>query len=83
MCIHHWLISTPSYMGHIIGVCKYCHAQKDFTILQQEDKGYRQICLADTLTRPDVTLNRIVAEGNGRSKKPRGRQSNYSRGRVK
>jgi len=65
-------------MGHIIGRCKICEETRDFTILQQEDKGYRQICLANTLTRPNVDMTRIMAV-----KKPRGRQSNYSRGRVK
>ena len=78
MCNHYWLISTSSYMGHIIGRCKICEETRDFTILQQEDKGYRQICLANTLTRPNVDMTRIMAV-----KKPRGRQSNYSRGRVK
>jgi len=78
MCkAHYWLVSTPVHGEHIIGKCRYCGAERDFTILQTRDKVWGQICLANTLTRPDVDMSRIMAV-----KKPRGRQSNYSRGRV-
>ena len=76
-CIHHWLVSTPTYGEHIIGTCKYCGEKKDYTILQARDKSYKQICLANTMTRPAVTMSTIMSV-----KKPRGRPSKHSRGRV-
>ena len=77
MHVHYWLISTPAHGQHIIGICKLCGAERDFTELQMRDKGWGQICLANTMTRPEVTMSTIMAV-----KKPRGRPSNYSRGRV-
>jgi len=75
MCkAHYWLLTTPTHGEHIIGRCKYCRAIRDFTILLEQDQGYRQICLADTLTRPEISMDRIMLV-----KKPRGRPSNYSR----
>jgi len=58
---HYWLVSTPTHLEHIIGICKLCGAKKDFTALQMRDKGWGQICLANTLTRPEVNMNRIMA----------------------
>ena len=78
MCQHHWIVSTPTKGEHEIGVCTNCGDTIDFSILQEQDKGWRQICLANTLTRPDVDMSRIMAV-----KKPKGRQSKYSRGRVR
>ena len=78
MCIHYWLVTTPIHGEHIIGKCKKCGAETDYTILQEQDMGYRQICLADTLTRPEVTMSTIMG-----IKKPRGRPSTASRGRVR
>jgi len=76
MCkAHYWLVSTLTYGEHIIGICKHCHETRDFTELQAQDMGWKQICLANTLTRPDVDMSRIMAV-----KKPRGRPSSYSRG---
>lgn len=77
MCVHFWLLPPPTYGEHIIGTCKYCGEARDFSELQAQDKGYKQICLADTLTRPPVTMSTIMSV-----KKPRGRPSKYSRGRV-
>ena len=82
MCQHYWVIPPPTYDEHLIGVCRRCGATKDFTELQEQDMGYKQICLANTLTRPVVDMSRIMAV-----KKPKGRPSNYrlsspSRGRV-
>ena len=73
MCkAHYWLISSPAHGKHIIGICKLCGAKKDFTVLQMNEKGWKQICLANTLTRPEVDMSRIMAV-----KKPRGRPSKY------
>ena len=72
---HYWLVSSPAHGQHIIGKCKHCGELRDFTVLQEQDQGYRQICLANTLTRPEVNMSTIM-------KKPRGRPSNYSRGGV-
>jgi len=77
-CVHHWLLATPAYGEHIIGRCKKCGEERDFSILQENDKGYRQICLADTKTRPGIDMSRIMEVKN-----PRGRPSIYSRGRVR
>lgn len=52
--------SSPSHGEHIVGICKLCGAKKDFTVLQMRDKGRNQICLANTLTRPDVDTSRIM-----------------------
>lgn len=82
MCNHYWSISTLEHGEHEVGICKYCGDKKDFTVLLAEDKGFNQICLANTLTRPDVSLERILADGNGKSRKPsgnpRGRPSKYN-----
>jgi len=78
MCkAHYWLVSTPAHGEHIMGKCKRCGKLRDFTVLQEQDKGYRQLCLANTLTRPEIDMSRIMAV-----KKPRGRPSKYSSGRV-
>ena len=78
MCkAHYWQISTSAPEEPVIGTCKLCGETRDFTALQMRDKGWGQICLANTLTRPDVDMSRIMVV-----KKPRGRPSSYSRGRV-
>ena len=60
MCVHYWLISTPAHGGHIIGKCKLCGEERDFTALQVRDKGWGQICLAKSLTRRGVDMSRIM-----------------------
>ncbi len=37
-CQHYWLIEKVE--GHDIGHCKLCHEERDFTELQQRDKGW-------------------------------------------
>jgi len=83
MCIHFWLISTPAPREHITGICKYCKKKRDFTILQEQDRGFRQICLTNTLTRPDVDMTRIMADRTNNGKRKKGRPVKLSRGRVK
>ena len=78
MCQHYWKFNSPAHGEHLIGTCRYCGEDRDFTIIQENDKGWIQICLANTLTRPKVTMSTIMAV-----KKPRGKQSTYSRGRVR
>lgn len=77
MCQHYWQISSPALGEHIIGKCKWCGREVDYTLLQARDKGWGQICLANSLTRPEVSMDRIMAV-----KKPRGRPR-LSRGRVR
>jgi len=78
MCVHHWLLTTPAHGEHIIGRCKRCGETRDFTELQEQNMGYRQICLADTLTRPQVDMSRIMLV-----KKPKKHKRELSRGRVR
>jgi len=77
MHVHYWKVSTPAHGEHIIGECK-CGAKKDFTEIQEQDQGYRQICLTNTLTASGIDMTKIMAV-----KKPKGRPSKYSRGRVR
>ena len=78
MCkAHYWLVSTLTYGEHIIGKCKYCGEERDFTELQAADKGWGQICLANTLTRPEVSMKTTMAKY-----KPRVKKEMLSRGRV-
>uniref|UniRef100_A0A6M3IR17 Uncharacterized protein n=1 Tax=viral metagenome TaxID=1070528 RepID=A0A6M3IR17_9ZZZZ len=81
MCKHYWDISTGTYGEHIIGKCKLCGETRDFTVLQAVDKGWGQICLVNTLTRPEVSMTTIMADRTGKiTKKPK---SKLSRGRVR
>jgi len=77
-CTHHFIISSPVKGGHIIGKCKWCGKEKDFTELQEQDKGYRQLCLANALTRPGIDMSQKMAV-----KKPKNRPCKLSRGRVR
>ena len=84
-CIHHYLISSPAPGEHEIGVCKLCGEIRDFTGLQMKDRKFRELLWAESLiARKDVSMERIMADRTlgGKRKKPRGRPSNYSRGRV-
>ena len=83
MCkAHYWIISTPNYGEHIIGRCTLCGREVDYTVLQEQDKGWRQICLTNSLTRPDVNLDRILAHRtNNRRRKSESQK--LSRGRVR
>ena len=78
MCkAHHWQIPTPTYGEHLIGICKLCGEKRNFTELQERDKGWGQICLTNTLTRPEVSMRTIMAQY-----KPKANREMLSRGRV-
>ena len=81
MCkAHYWLIPPLTHGEHLIGICKLCGKKRDFTELQAQDMGWKQICLANTLTRPEVSMTTIMADRTGKiTKKPK---SKLSRGRV-
>jgi len=82
MCIHYWVISIPNHGEHIIGRCRWCKERRDFTVLQEQDKGWHQICLTNSLTRPDMNLDRILASRTNNGKRKPGSQK-LSRGRVR
>ncbi len=82
LCTHHIHINTLAPGEHIIGTCSKCGRQVDYTILQEQDKGFRQICLTNTLTRPGVDMSSIMKSRNGNGKKPK-RKPRLSRGRVR
>ena len=72
---HYWKISTPAIGEHIIGVCKLCGAVKDFTVLQYGIPG-----VTEKNNYEDFNMNTLMK--SNQPKKPRGRKSKYSRGRV-
>uniref|UniRef100_A0A6M3LHY8 Uncharacterized protein n=1 Tax=viral metagenome TaxID=1070528 RepID=A0A6M3LHY8_9ZZZZ len=82
MCVHYEVITTPSPGGHMIGRCKRCGMETDYTELQ---KGI-PILACESLLEGGVTMETIMAHETGRTKrmmKLKALQKVGSRGRVR
>ncbi len=68
-CMHYMIVSSPEVGKHLIGVCKKCGREVDYTELQQK---YPLLSKANYLTREELTMSTIMASLIG-GKKTRGR----------